>query len=187
MFQDSRSRKVIFVAHCILNQNAKMDKTAFFPGAALPLGEWLVNSGMGLVQMPCPELRCLGLDRGVSKEEADLPFQKGNTRVVALMKREDVRTRCRKLAEGVIYQVEEYLKHDFQVMGVVGINRSPSCGVESTWGEDEEVPGCGAFIRALQEGLTERGIGLRMAGIKVQEPEQAVNIVERLLAGENHN
>jgi predicted secreted protein len=181
MFTDQRSRKVILVAHCILNQNAKMDKTAFFPGTALPVGEVLVKSGVGIVQMPCPELRCLGLDRGVSPEEAEMPFQKGNTRVVTQMKQEKALIRCQKLANGVVYQVEEYLKHGFAVAGVIGINRSPSCGVESTWGEDEEVPGSGAFIRVLVEGLAGKGIQLPMAGIKVQEPEQAVSILERML------
>jgi len=181
MFQDKRSRKVVLVAHCILNQNAKMDKTAFYPGAAIPVAEYLLHYGAGIVQMPCPELHCMGLDRGVNEEEAAMPFEKGNTRVVGWMEREEARALCRELASGVVYQVVEYLKNGFEVMGVVGINRSPSCGVESTWGEDHEVPGSGAFMRALREGAMKRGISLPMIGIKVQEPEQAIQRIQSFL------
>ncbi len=33
MFTDKRSKRVIFVAHCILNQNAISDGTADYPGS----------------------------------------------------------------------------------------------------------------------------------------------------------
>ncbi len=33
MFEDGRSKKVIFIAHCILNQNSISDGTAVFPAA----------------------------------------------------------------------------------------------------------------------------------------------------------
>lgn len=183
MFQDQRSKKVILVAHCIFNQNAKMDKTAFYPGAATPVAELLVRSGVGVIQMPCPELGCLGLDRGVTAEEADQPFEKGNTKVVGLMKQDDVNSRCQILADSVIRQVEEYRKHGFTVVGLIGVSRSPSCGVDTTWGDDREIPGNGAFIRALQEGLAQINVTIPMAGIKVQEPEKAVKSVQSILGG----
>lgn len=31
MFNDGRSKKVIFIAHCLLNQNAISDGTAVYP------------------------------------------------------------------------------------------------------------------------------------------------------------
>ena len=33
MFDDKRSKRVVLVAHCLLNQNARIDRYAFFPGA----------------------------------------------------------------------------------------------------------------------------------------------------------
>ena len=33
MFTDGRSKKVVFIAHCILNQNSISDGTAVFPAA----------------------------------------------------------------------------------------------------------------------------------------------------------
>jgi len=183
MFQDQRSRKIILVAHCILNQNAKMDKTAFYPGAATSVAELLVHSGVGIIQMPCPELCCLGLDRGVTAEEAAQPFEKGNTRVVEWMKRDEVSACCWKLAESVINQVQEYLKHGFKIAGLIGVSRSPSCGVGTTWGDDREIPGTGAFIRTLQEGLAQMDVTIPMVGIKVQDPEKAGKSVQSILDG----
>ncbi len=63
MFTDARSRKIIFVAHCVLNQNAKIDRCARYPGAMPELAAFLLQSGVGIVQLPCPELLALGLDR----------------------------------------------------------------------------------------------------------------------------
>jgi predicted secreted protein len=180
MFQDKRSRKVILVAHCILNQNAKMDKTAYYPGAVSEVAQILIDSGVGIVQMPCPELHCLGLDR---REEtgSDVPFEKGNTHVVALMARDENRLIYNALAHSQIYQVEEYRKHGFEVLGILGINRSPSCGVESTWGDDREVSGSGVFIQALKAGLSQKGISIPILGIKPQEIEKAISVLKSVL------
>ncbi len=64
MFEDGRSKKVIFIAHCILNQNSISDGTAVFPAAFKDVIKILLDADIGIVQMPCPELCCLGLNRG---------------------------------------------------------------------------------------------------------------------------
>ena len=63
MFEDMRSKKVVLVLHCLLNQNARIDTCAYFPGAMGEAAEATVVSGIGVLQMPCPELQCLGLAR----------------------------------------------------------------------------------------------------------------------------
>ncbi len=64
MFDDARSKNLIFVAHCILNQNSISDGTAVFPGSINELLQLFMDMKIGIVQMPCPEFLCLGLDRG---------------------------------------------------------------------------------------------------------------------------
>jgi predicted secreted protein len=63
VFEDRRSKRVVLVAHCVLNQNVKLDACAHYPGAIEELAAELVRRGLGIVQLPCPELACLGLDR----------------------------------------------------------------------------------------------------------------------------
>ena len=41
MFADGRSRKVVFLAHCLLNQNAISDGTAVYPAAFRELVQFL--------------------------------------------------------------------------------------------------------------------------------------------------
>lgn len=72
MFDDVRSKKVVFIAHCILNQNAISDGTAVYPAAFREVVRMFLDENTGIVQMPCPELCCLGLDRG-NIQGADSP------------------------------------------------------------------------------------------------------------------
>ena len=64
MFDDCRSRRVIFLAHCLLNQNSISDGTAVYPAAFKDVLRLLMDAEVGVLQLPCPELCCLGLDRG---------------------------------------------------------------------------------------------------------------------------
>ena len=54
MFNDGRSKRVVFVAHCFLNQNSISDGTAVYPAAFKDLVVFFLNADIGIVQMPCP-------------------------------------------------------------------------------------------------------------------------------------
>ena len=56
MFDDKRSKNVVLVAHCVLNQNARIDQCGRFPGAMGEVAQALIESDAGILQMPCPEL-----------------------------------------------------------------------------------------------------------------------------------
>ena len=119
MFTDGRSKKVIFLAHCLLNQNAISDGTAVCPAAFGELIQLLLDHEVGVVQMPCPELCCLGLDRG-DVHGADRPVVEENTRIRRAMEKDGPRQKREALAGLVSEQVQEYRRHGFQVLGIVG-------------------------------------------------------------------
>ena len=168
MFTDGRSRKVIFTAHCFLNQNSISDGTAVYPACFKGLIDCLTENDIGIIQMPCPELMCLGLDRK-NPAGADSPVTAENTRIRRVILEEDNYARLEQLADLVIFQILEYRKHDFDILGIIGANRSPNCGVETTSDNDEEVPGKGLFMELLGKKLSENGIVLPMWGIKSDE------------------
>jgi predicted secreted protein len=85
------------------------------------------------------------------------------------------------LVEHLVVQVSEYQKHGFDIRGIVGINRSPSCGVETTSKDNREVAGEGVFIEALRNELLKNGIYLEIVGIKAFEPEKAVKTIQHLI------
>ncbi|HUX13180.1 MAG TPA: hypothetical protein VMW87_09130 [Spirochaetia bacterium] len=183
MFTDARSKAVVFIAHCILNQNSISDGTADYPGAVKEIMELLCASDVGIVQMPCPELICLGLDRGNVYESAS-PVVEENTRIRGIMGSDSAAEKLKRLVDDVVFQISEYLKYGFEIRGIVGINRSPSCGVETTSKDNREVEGEGVFIETLRNELGSKGINLKFVGIKTSEPEEAVKTVRELIAGD---
>ena len=68
-----------------------------------------------------------------------------------------------------MYQLEEYRRHGFEILGIVGVNRSPSCGVETTSDNDAEIPGMGLFMGRLAERLEEAGASVPMLGLKASD------------------
>jgi len=184
MFTDARSGSILLVAHCVLNQNSISDGTATYPGSVVDIVEWLLASQIGIVQLPCPELMCLGLDRG-DVDGANSPVLEENTRIRAAMSREAASAKLEALVESVVYQVCEYRKNGFDIRGIVGINRSPSCGVETTTRDNREVAGRGVFMEALCRELERRGIHLRTVGVKDAAPQESLQAVRSLTAPES--
>lgn len=58
--QDARGRRVAFVSHCLLNENTRYLGGAFRAGGVAELAAALLDDGVGICQMPCPEQRAWG-------------------------------------------------------------------------------------------------------------------------------
>lgn len=183
MFQDGRSQKVAFLAHCLLNQNAISDGTAVCPAGFPEMLSYLLEHGVGIVQMPCPELLCLGLDRG-DPQGAERPVVVENTRIRRAMAQAEPSRRLARLVEDTIAQLLEYRRYGLQVVGILGANRSPCCGVDTTSQDDQEVPGMGVFLEALSRRLEEVGWQIPMVGFR--GTDDAVETVQRLLERAEH-
>ncbi len=182
MFDDSRSRKVVFVAHCLLNQNSISDGTADCPSQFTAVTDELMREEIGLIQLPCPELTCLGLDRQ-DLEGGRRPLLEENTRIRALMKREENSKILEKRARDVVSKIKEYERFGMSVLGLIGVNRSPSCGVETTTDANLEILGRGVFIEQIAEALERNGLRLKMIGVRTSQIEQSVEKVRRLIHG----
>ena len=61
------------------------------------------------------------------------------------MTEDQARTICRKIVDDLVYQLAEYRKNEFELVGVVGINGSPTCGVETTWTNNQDTQGRGLY------------------------------------------
>lgn len=168
MFNDGRSKRIVFIAHCFLNQNSISDGTAVCPAALKDVISFFLDAGIGIVQMPCPELCCLGLDRG-NIHGADSPVVVENTRIRTEMEKEPLNTKLTKLAEHVVQQILEYSKYNFEVVGIIGANRSPNCGVETTSDNNAEISGMGLFMENIFRQLAIHHLSIPMAGIRGNE------------------
>ncbi|MBN1222493.1 MAG: hypothetical protein JXB23_04555 [Candidatus Aminicenantes bacterium] len=182
MFTDARSKKLVLVAHCILNQNSISDNTADFPGTFQDLVALLLEYNIGILQLPCPELTCLGLDRG-DVHGAERPVIVENSRIRNALGQSVPTNKLKLIVDQVIYQIEEYQKNRFTILGIIGINRSPSCGVETTSMNNEEAAGMGLFMEAVREELGSKGVDIKMIGVKTSEVEKSLKKVKELLDG----
>jgi predicted secreted protein len=162
--------RVAFIAHCLLNQNAKVEGGALRAGMWEPVIELLREHGYVIRQMPCPELAFGGARRfwGV-REQFDTPLY---------------RRHCRRLAKLVAAVMAQHVAADDEVV-LIGVDSSPTMGVEftcssPTWGgepnigEDDStiVPESGIFIEALEAELAARGLPMpRRTGIRHWFPD----------------
>lgn len=164
-----RSRKVIVLAHCLLNVNTKVHGLALYPAVHPDAGGW-IGDDVGVVQLPCPEVTFLGMSRwGMTREQYDVPAY---------------RRHCRSLLEPVVDTLAALVRDGCEIVGVWGLDGSPSCGVAETCagyeGGDldgvtapppwEHTPGPGVFMAVLQELLEDRGLSVLFAAV----PEESV-------------
>lgn len=169
MFADGRSKKVVFIAHCLLNQNAISDGTAVFPAAFRDVIQTFLDAEIGIVQMPCPELCCLGLDRG-DRCGACRPVTEENTRIRRAMGSDSASQILMRLADAMSYsRFWEYPQIGFEIVGIVGANRFPNCGVETTSENNRELPGKGIFMEELSRRLQSQQLSIPMLGLKASD------------------
>jgi predicted secreted protein len=183
-------QKIIFVSHCICNTASKVvlfNKDEIEAEEALRRRFLLhaVENGIQIVQLPCPEFTLYGSKRwGHVSNQFDNPF---------------FRKHCSDILEPFILQLEEYLAHPemFQVLGIIGIDGSPSCGVSFTCSSDEWFGSfeCrkdtlnalesvtlesnkGIFMDVLSKRLEEKKIPVPIVGLYAGEPERIFRIME---------
>jgi hypothetical protein len=172
----SRPNEVIFVAHCILDENVRYLDGASH-GGAVPDAARLVASGIGVCQMSCPEVRAWG---GVRKSRMVRAYGLRDTRVYPFRRPLftlflwSTRLRCRQLIREVVRDIERYRDGRVEVIALVGVGALLLCGMRTTLGLDrsfETVAGCplAKIDRALMSesavaGYRVAGAGLFMTG-----------------------
>ena len=179
MFDDRRGRKLVVLAHCILNQNAKLDRCAHCAGAVREVVEVLLDEGIGIVQMECPEMLHLGLERQTDPA-ASPSVEAEDTRIARRMEEDAAQVIVERIAQNVVAQIADYQRHGFSLIGLLGINGSPSCGVETTWRDDHEPAGYGQLVAALARRLEAQGLAIPMRGIRSRDGESARAITREL-------
>ncbi|MBU3144348.1 CD3072 family TudS-related putative desulfidase [Clostridium sp. CF012] len=109
-----RDKKLILLSHCILNQNSVVLPLARSKGGFL-IAKSLLDQGIGIIQLPCPEFKFLGPQRKpMNKEEYDSP---------------EYRTLCRELFTLILEDIKKYLTQGYSLVGILGINKSPTCSI----------------------------------------------------------
>ena len=148
---DARGGRVVFMSHCLLNENVRFPGGATCAGAVPELVGGYVADGVGICQMPCPEQRAWG---GVRKRHLLWFYGRASLRwrpvrrVALAVATTWTTVTYRRLARRVARDIADYRDSGLEVVEIVGVGGSPSCGVATTLDLDRAVA---ALARARGE------------------------------------
>lgn len=172
-----RNKKIVLLTHCILNVNSKVYGIATEPAGFIKIITGIMNNGFGIIQLPCVEQICFGINRwGQVKEQLDFPA---------------FRAKCRGLLQPIIEQVQDFYKNGYEIAAVIGLDGSPACGVNYTctgnWGgeigDSYDLPvkiaslttlqESGVMMEILHEMLDKIDINVKYLAVDESNPEAA--------------
>jgi predicted secreted protein len=177
---DVRSYDVVFVPFCLLNRGVVAEGLAReYPAIVKPVIMELIDRDMNIVQMPCPELHFSSFEESLKrspklKKDYDTP---------------EFRALCRRLGSQTADIVEGFVKADYRVKCILGIEYSPSCAVRlvfrsrtATYStEGYTVHESGIFFEELKQILTSRGLDIPLVGIHLRGMEKSLGDLKNVL------
>ena len=152
---DRRGRRVVVVIECLLNQNARDPGAASFAALVWDLVSLCHEHDIGMLQMPCPEMACLGLarTRPCSQSIRDAMLTPASQRG------------CAQLGAEVADRIEAFVSAGYRVLAVLGGNpQSPGCAVHRE-GADLQ-PASGVLMLALHAELRRRGLEIPFRAVR---------------------
>ena len=179
-----RSKKIVVISHCILNVHSLEDNLAIYPGLEEDVIKLLVQKGVGIYQIPCPEIELAGIFRKALPKESYLHPK--------------VRKVYHRLAETITRTLEWYVKRGYAIQAVIGAEGSPTCGIHQVgkWKEDikgkrefprdvEFVEGSGVFMEEFKSALEKinvfpEWIGIPGKSIRTLKPETFNETLKKL-------
>lgn len=164
-----RSKKIVFVSHCLLNQNARALGSEKYPGAVKDLTDMLTEAGIGIVQLPCPQLEfdMMGINRKMKNKDAydSKPYRK----------------HCQTLSDSILNQVHKYLQKDYKVLGIIGVEMSSTCGVHQIENGRKTAPGKGILIEEIEELMHKKNFQVPIIGINLNNIYGSMEKIQTLL------
>ncbi|MCW4020301.1 MAG: hypothetical protein NWF14_03615 [Candidatus Bathyarchaeota archaeon] len=180
--EDCEEIKVLVLAHCVLNRGTrwwqKGRAVCKSRGPVRQVLEFLKARKIGAVQLPCPEFTFCGNPRPprTKDEYGSLP---------------GFRSHCERLAEDSAHHLQSLIvlarNPKIRVLAVVGVERSPTCGVRCTPrtvdGEIEYVEERGLFLEMLENELSSLGLEMPVMGLDMSKPADFCRRLRGLLGG----
>ncbi|WP_341830623.1 CD3072 family TudS-related putative desulfidase [Desulfovermiculus halophilus] len=109
---------MLITCHCVINANAKVPPLATVGGVFTDSVSEYIQSGCGFLQLPCPEVTYLGMNRwGMTKEQYDHP---------------NFRRHCREILIYPMVHIQASVQAGYEIVGVLGMDKSPNCGLNLT-------------------------------------------------------
>lgn len=164
---DNRSGRLVAVIECIFNQNARDAGAANFPAINGPILDLCNEYNVGIIEMPCPEIRFLGFER---KRQSGQSIRDALDTV-------EGRNCCRKISIDIVDRIEDYTQQGYQLLAILGGNpKSPGCAIHCQ--DRHLLANSGVFMKELQDEFRKRRIEVPFKGIRDSEPEMFAQDIE---------
>lgn len=148
--KDRRSGKIVIASHCLLNVHSLEDNLALYPGLEEELIDMLIKKGVGIYQIPCPEVELAGIFRKpLPKDSYDHP---------------KIRKLYVNLAESISRTLKWYVRKGYRIQAVLGAEGSPTCGIDRVGKWKEGVKGRKEFPEDIEFVA---GMGVFMEEFKI--------------------
>ncbi len=162
------SKKIIFVPHCILNINVNPEYKEHYSSAIKELIDLLTEAGIGIVQMPCPEVEFMGT---IKRERQPKSFYT----------QKKYRDFCKKIAKIIIKQIESYIKEGYKVVGILGVELSPSCAVHQVSYGNKISPGKGVLIEEIENEMKKKTFQVPIVGVNLNNIYATIEKIHALI------
>lgn len=172
-------KRILVVTHCILNRASKverynMDEINEENHLRKELLSEVFKNDIEILQLPCPEFTMYGSKRwGHEKNQFANPFFKSH---------------CNNLLKPIIEQLIEYYtnKEKFEIIGIVAIDGSPSCGYNFTCKGNYggELGGCASLNKKIESISLENESGIFIEELKKLLDDHNIKIPIRTLKDE---
>ena len=160
---DPRNGRLVFLIECLTNQNARDIGAAESPAHTQEVVKILVDAEIGMVQIPCPEIACLGFERSRSSGQS----------IRQALETPEATACCQSLAVATAEKIQSYVKQGFEVLAILGGNeQSPGCAVHTAGNSETQLANnSGVFMQTLAVELTQRGLQIPFHGIRDADSE----------------
>lgn len=158
--RDSRSGRIVFLIECLTNQNARDAGAATCSSVTREILDVLLENDVGMAQIPCPEMACLGFAR----------TRPAGTSIRSALEKPAAQRQCRLLAQQIAERIVDYQEQGFEVLAILGGNESsPGCAIHRA-GDSKAPDGLqddsGVFMQALASELEQRNVTLPFRGMR---------------------
>ena len=160
-------KKVVFVPHCILNQNVRACEKEKSNGTIKEIVNIFAEAEVGIVQLPCPEVEFDGgLRRSFKTKESYSEFYREN---------------CRKISLEILETIKKYLDKEYRVLGILGIEFSPTCGVYRIEDRKKIVPGKGILIEEIEKEMQKKNFQVPIIAVNLNNIFSSLEKINLLL------
>lgn len=167
---DVRSKRCIFVSHCMLAQGIMANGVVrIFPAIVKPVIQFCLDHDINIMQMPCPETLCMS--GGLGREPHGKKWYEAH----------GLRETSRTIAEGQAKYMTELVGHGYTILAVVGVDFSPACAVNYLNKGRSIHRDTGIYVEELKRCLAARGLDILFIGISQRWHKKMVEELEALL------